>query len=153
MDQSTEQRVAQIVGRDLDPSELDRYPSFDALPPSVADLVAIVAMKGNTVLAAKYLFGRVRATVLDLEERVQLCMEEWASRWTPSDEVAVREIISRDVRTDRTTSEDMDLVAVELAEKDFALACKYILHRVPNLHLFTAMAWVHRLLDPHGDQE
>jgi hypothetical protein len=156
MNESPEQHVAQIVGRALEPIELAKYPNMDALPAAVTELVAVVAMKHNTTLAAKYLFGRVRGTAIDLEEQVHRFTEQWMSQWTPADELRARSLVDRELGlNDKVTTEDMkdtssELTAITaaLGEHDFTLACKYVLHRVPNLHLWGAMSWMEMLLHP-----
>ncbi len=47
----------------------------------------------------------------------------------------------------KDVSSELTTVTLELARHDFTLACKYVLHRVPGLHLGGAMGWVENLLD------
>ncbi len=111
-------------------------------------------MKHDTILAVRYLFERVRGSAMDIKERVQWFTEQWMSRWAPNDEDRAREILGSKLCLDKATFEEMEDVSseltritAELGKRDFTLACKYALHRVPGLHLWGAMSWLERQLD------
>lgn len=162
MDDSTERRVGRALGRELKSSELDVYPNLDALPTNVTDIVAIVAVNNNLILAVRYLRERIRdhSRAMGLNEIVERLSQQWMARWTPSDQAMASRILGRELGLETpSTLAEMDdpsssvtADGVKLGRWNFILACKYMLHRVPGLHLWGAMCWVEALPDskPRG---
>lgn len=161
MEDSTERRVARILGRELMGSESAVYPDFDALPSKVTDIVGIIAMH-DAILAGRYLRERLldRGRTVEINWTLERLAEQWMARWTPGDEAAARRILGRELGSEKpaTLAEMDDLSsqvradAAKLGKQNFILACKYVLRRVPNLHLWGAMCWVEALPDskPRG---